>query len=95
MSDDLEHPRLDRPGPRTMSGHSREYILDRLERGGYHGLIAAIHAGRVSAHTAAIQMGWIIRPKRLGTGSSNAEKRRRLELQALIREGLFNAPQRG
>jgi hypothetical protein len=45
----------------------------------------------VSAHTIAIELGWIVRPARLGSGSDNAKKRREFEIQNLVREGLLDA----
>jgi hypothetical protein len=102
MPDNLDQPELGpRGGPRTkgvrnpklvLRGVRRAYVVARLQRDGYRGLADAIRAGRVSAHTVAIQLGWTKRPVRLGSGSGNAEKRRRLQLQSLIREGLFDAP---
>jgi hypothetical protein len=80
---------------RPFRGGRREYVLARLERDGRHDLAAAIRAGRVSAYTVAIELGWIARPARIGTGSDNAQKRRQLQLRALIRAGLFNAPHVG
>jgi hypothetical protein len=72
---------------------SRPYIIRRLQDLGLHGLVAAIQQGRISAHTVAVEMQWVRRPPVHG-GSPNAAKRRRYQLDALIREGLFDAPAR-
>jgi hypothetical protein len=53
-----------------------------------------VEAGRLSALTAAIELGWIKRPASSGT-SPNAGKRRAFVLHALRREGLFNATPHG
>jgi hypothetical protein len=105
MPDELAQPQLGKHGgPRTkgvrdpdrgLGSGRRDYVLARLERDGFIGLAAAVRAGRVSAFATAIQLGWVKRPARLGTGSDNATKRRRLLLQSLIREGLFDAPPSG
>jgi hypothetical protein len=57
-------------------------------------LAAAVEAGRISALTAAIELGWIKRPASSGA-SPNAAKKRAWLLRGLRREGLFNAPPRG
>ena len=56
-------------------------------------IVTAIEQGRVSAHTIACELGWVRRPSVHG-GSPNAAKRRRHQVNALIREGLFDAPAR-
>jgi hypothetical protein len=72
---------------------SRPYIIRRLQDLGLHGLVAAIQQGRVSAHTVAVELGWVRRPAAHG-GSPNAAKRRQFQVDQLIREGLFDAPAR-
>ena len=83
-----EHPQSPRLG-----STSRPYIIRRLQDLGLHGLVAAIGQGRVSAHTVAVELGWV-RPRPLHGGSPNKAKRRRYQVNALIREGLFDAPAR-
>jgi hypothetical protein len=73
-------------------GTSRRYLLARMRQEGLHALAAAVEAGRVSAFAAAIELGWQKPPVRTGTGSPNQAKRRRMQIRALIREGLFDAP---
>jgi hypothetical protein len=79
--------------PPRLGSTSRPYIIRRLQDLGLHGLVAAIEQGRVSAHTVACELGWVRRPAVHG-GSPNAAKRRRYQVNALIREGLFDAPAR-
>jgi hypothetical protein len=93
MPDDLGQPKLGKHGgPRTKgqrsavvmpSGGRRDYILARLERDGRHDLVEAIREGHVSALTVAVELGWTKRPEPLGTGSNNAAKRRRHQLQTM------------
>jgi hypothetical protein len=64
-------------------GHSREYILSRLEREGHTDWIAAIESGRLSAYAAAVELGWVKRPP-TQRQNSNQAKRRRFNVQALI-----------
>jgi hypothetical protein len=65
---------------RRLSGVRRSYILARLERDNRHDLAAAIRDGRLSAYTVAVELGWTKRPEVLGTGSTNAARRRRHQL---------------
>jgi hypothetical protein len=98
MSDNPGQPRLGKHGgPRTKgqrsakimpSGGRRDYILARLERDGRHDLASAIREGRVSALTIAVELGWTKRPEALGTGSSNAARRRHFQLKTLAGDGL-------
>jgi hypothetical protein len=83
-----KHPQSPRLG-----STSRPYIIRRLQNLGLHGLVTAIGQGRVSAHTVAVELGWV-RPRPLHGGSPNKAKRRRYQVNALIREGLFDAPAR-
>jgi hypothetical protein len=75
---------------RRQTGTSRSYILDRLREAGLIGLVEAIETNRVSAFAVGVEMGWLQRPPLRG-GSPNKAKRRRFEIQRLIREGRFNA----
>jgi hypothetical protein len=67
-------------------GTSKGYIVSRLRREGLTHLVAAIESGRVSAFACGVELGWIKRRPILGTGSPNAAKRRRYQLNALLRE---------
>jgi hypothetical protein len=73
-------------------GTSRAYVLDRLRRAGLTDLANAVERGRISAHAAAVQLGWVRRRPTLGTGSGNQARGRRYRLKALMREGQFDAP---
>jgi hypothetical protein len=98
MSDDLDRPPLGKPGgPRTKgqrsadtrpTGLRRDYILARLERDGHKDLVEAICKGRVSAYTVAVELGWTKRPEPIGTGSTNAARRRQHQLKAFASGGL-------
>jgi hypothetical protein len=89
-----EKPQLARYGGKRVKGAqavrqygtSRAYLLSRLQREGLTHHIAAIEQGRISAYAVAIQLGWASRRPTLGTGSPNAAKRRRHQLNALLRE---------
>jgi len=65
-------------------GHSREYILARLEREGHTDWLAAIESGKLSAYAAAVELGWVKRPPTQRGQNSNQAKRRRFNVQALI-----------
>jgi hypothetical protein len=52
------------------------YWLARLERAQRHDLIAGIKGRRISAHSAAIQMGWIKRRPTLAGDDCNQARRR-------------------
>jgi hypothetical protein len=65
-------------------GHSREYILARLEREGFDDWIAAIASGKLSAFAAAVELGWVRRPPTQRGALSNQSKRRAFNVRALI-----------
>jgi hypothetical protein len=71
--------------PRRHHGTSRDYLLDRLRRAGRSDLVAAVEQGLVSAYAVAVEMGWMRRPVPFGTGSTNQAKRRRYQLDAVMR----------
>jgi hypothetical protein len=64
-------------------GNSREYLLQRLRLAGRPDLVEAVEAGKVSAYSVAVSLGWQKRRPTLGTGSPNASKRRFHRLRAL------------
>src|SRR5262249_7737457 len=66
--------------PARQCGHSREYILSRLEREGHTDWIAAIEGGRLSAYAAAVELGWVKMPPTLSGPRSNQAKRRHHQL---------------
>jgi len=47
-------------------GTSKAYIVDRLRREGETALLAAIEAGKITALTAAVELGWVLRPPKRG-----------------------------
>jgi hypothetical protein len=71
-----------------MGGTSVEYLCKRLRDTGRLDLLAGVEAGRVSAYAAACEAGLITRKPNAGGGSSNQAKRRRFQLQRLLREGV-------
>jgi len=73
-------------------GTSRAYLLDRLQKAGRFDLLEGIARGRISVLTAAEAAGFVRRRPATGRGSPNAAKRRRFQLQALLRE--TNGPRR-
>jgi hypothetical protein len=72
--------------PRRQHGHSRAYILDRLRRENQTDFIDAIERGEISAHTAAIEMGWVKRPPSVAAVTHQARKRQ-LRLRAIVDGG--------
>src|SRR5262245_26007122 len=73
--------------PRRQQGTSRDYLIDRLRRAGRTDFLDAIERGEISAHTAAIEMGWIKRASTVVTITPQA-RRRRLRLEAIADGGL-------
>jgi hypothetical protein len=61
-------------------GTSREYIIERLQRGGHHSWIEAIEAGRVTPFAVAVELGWAQRPKTASGEQAHQAKRRRHQL---------------
>jgi hypothetical protein len=72
---------------RRQYGHSRSYIIDRLKRANRTDFVDAIERGEISAHTAAIEMGWVRRPPAVGASNTHQARRRRVRLQAIAGGG--------
>jgi hypothetical protein len=68
---------------RPHRGTSRSYLIAKLRQAGEHELVAAIEGGEISARAIVIALGWRRRGPILGTGSTNATKRREQRLRAL------------
>jgi hypothetical protein len=66
-------------------GTGRQYLLGRLEKAGRTDLLDAIAGGKVSVYAAAEEAGFVRRRAVTGRGSPNAAKRRRFQLQAVLR----------
>jgi hypothetical protein len=66
-------------------GTSVEYLTTRLRKAGRFDLLDAIARGKLSVYAAAEAAGFVRRRAVTGRGSSNAAKRRRFQLQALLR----------
>jgi len=69
-----------------MGGTSVEYLTDRLRRAERFDLLEGIAQGRISVYAAAEAAGFLKRRPTPGGGSPNAAKRRRFQLQALLRQ---------
>jgi len=68
-----------------MGGTSVEYLTRRLQQAGRVDLLDAIAHRRLSVFAAAEAAGFLTRRPVTGRGSSNAAKRRRFQVQALLR----------
>jgi hypothetical protein len=73
-------------------GTSRQYLVDRLQKAERFDLLEGVASGRISVLAAAEAAGFVRRRPVTGRGSPNAAKRRRFQLQALLRE--TNGPRR-
>jgi hypothetical protein len=69
-----------------MGGTSVTYLTDRLRRAERFDLLDLVARGRISTYAAAEAAGFLKRRPTPGGGSPNAAKRRRFELQALLRK---------
>ena len=69
----------------ALHGTSKAYICKRLEQEGETALLAAVRDGRITALTAAVELGWVQRPSLMG-GSVNRAKKRQHQLQAIAGE---------
>jgi hypothetical protein len=69
-------------------GNRVDYVIDRLLRAGRADLADAVTAGRLSAYSVSVALGWVTRRATVGASRSNQAKRRRY---ALAREGLADA----
>jgi hypothetical protein len=67
-----------------MRGNSREYLLARLRREGYHDLLTAVLNRKISAFSAACLLGWARRPPTVRGSRSPQAHRREFNAKALI-----------
>ena len=65
-------------------GNSVDYIIARLEREGLVHWIEAIRMRRISAFAAAVELGWVKRPRTLSGENCNQARRRAFDIRALI-----------
>ena len=65
-------------------GNRRAYILARLEREGLVHWVEAIRMRRISAFAAAVELGWVKRPRTLSGENCNQARRRAFDIRALI-----------
>jgi hypothetical protein len=66
--------------PPRPTGTSTAYFLKRLKADGHTKLLAAVKSNQISAFAAAVEVGYVTRPKNLGTGSTRQAQRRALTL---------------
>jgi hypothetical protein len=65
-----------------------------MQAAGLSDLVSAIERGELTAHAAAVELGWIKRPPSSG-GSPNVVRRRQLVVQRLAHAGAFKQHPRG
>src|SRR5262245_1925531 len=63
-------------------GTSKAYIVQRLKDQGEITLLAAVEAGKISALTAAVELGWVKRPPTQAAATHQAH-RRNFQLRAI------------
>ena len=56
-------------------GTSKQYLVERLRRENQTALLAAIEAGKITALTAAVELGWVRRAPGMGGGNTQRTKR--------------------
>src|SRR5262249_56022773 len=76
--------------PTSGGGTSREYLLSRLQKAGRTDLLEAVASGKLSVFSAAEACGFVRRRGVTRRGSPHAAKRRRFQLQSVLRGA--NAP---
>jgi hypothetical protein len=70
----------------ALHGTSKAYIVKRLKDQGETALLAAVEAGKITALTAAVELGWVHRPPRMG-GSTHRAKRIQHQLRTITGDG--------
>jgi hypothetical protein len=60
------------------------YWLERLAREGRHDLIAGIKSRQISAHSAAIEIGWLRRRPTISDGDHNVSRRREYAMTQVL-----------
>src|SRR5215831_9251375 len=71
----------------ALHGTSKAYIVQRLKDQGETALLAAVEAGKITALTAAVELGWVHRPPKRG-GSIQRTKRIAHQVRTVTGEGL-------
>jgi hypothetical protein len=100
MDDNPAPPKLGKHGGKRIKGEQAcntrlvygtvTYWLDRLEREGRHDLIAGIKSRQISAHAAAVQLGWVKRRKTgVIDGDHNLTRRREGAMASVL---AFSSP---
>jgi len=73
--------------PMALHGTSKAYIVQRLKDQGETALLAAVEAGKITALTAAVELGWVLRPPKRG-GSVQRTKRIAHQVRTIAGKGL-------
>ena len=71
----------------ALHGTSKAYIVDRLKREGETALLDAVTTGKITAMTAAVELGWVLRPPKRG-GNTQRTKRIAHQVRTITGEGL-------
>jgi hypothetical protein len=71
----------------ALHGTSKAYIIKRLKDQGESELLAAVEAGKITAFSAAISLGWVRKSPGKG-GSTHKAKRIQHQLRAITGQGL-------
>src|SRR6516162_1768138 len=74
----------------ALHGTSKAYIVQRLRDQGETALLAAVESGKITALTAAVELGWVLRPPKRG-GNIQRTKRIAHQVRAVTGEGLSPA----
>ena len=76
-------------GAMAPHGTSKAYIVQRLRDQGETALLAAVETGKITALTAAVELGWVLRPPKRG---GNIQRTKRIAHQVRVTgEGLSPA----
>jgi hypothetical protein len=69
-------------------GTSKQYLVERLRRENQTALLAAVEAGKITALTAAVELGWVKRPPGMGGGNIQRTKRIAHQVRTITGAGL-------
>jgi hypothetical protein len=69
-------------------GTSKQYLVERLRRENQTAFLAAIEAGKITALTAAVELGWVKRPPGMGGGNIQRTKRIAHQVRTITGAGL-------
>jgi hypothetical protein len=69
-------------------GTSKQYLVERLRRENQTALLAAVETGKITALTAAVELGWVKRPPGMGGGNIQRTKRIAHQVRTITGAGL-------